>query len=219
MSPWLARRWYDTVFWTTYVGFGLGWSLRVSGRRNMPASGPVLVLANHQSFFDPVLVGLASRRYLSYLARKTLFKNQFLKGLIESLDAIPIDQEGLGIDGLKAVLEKLSLGKAVLVFPEGHRSPDGEMHELMAGVTLLVKKMQGLIVPVGIAGAYDSWPRRQKLPTPAPLFLRPSPGTIALSVGKPIDPASLRSLPREQMLSTLHDAIRAEWDRAKALKR
>ena len=51
MSPWLARRWYDAVFWISSPAFTLGWSLRVVGRRNMPETGPALVIANHQSFF------------------------------------------------------------------------------------------------------------------------------------------------------------------------
>ena len=108
MQPWLGRRWYDTVFWSSFLGFTFGHSLRVIGRRNMPENGPVLLLSNHQSFFDPVLFGLASRRYLSFLARETLFKNRFFKGLIESLDAIPIDNKGLGKDGLQACLNALN---------------------------------------------------------------------------------------------------------------
>ncbi len=75
----------------------------------MPTNGPLLILANHQSMFDPVLVGLASRRYLSYLARKNLFEQPVLAPLIRSLNAIPIDR-GLGKDGIQAVLD--ALGKA-----------------------------------------------------------------------------------------------------------
>jgi len=219
MHPWLARRWYDAVFWGTFMGFGAGWSLRVAGRRHMPATGPVLVVSNHQSFFDPVLVGLASRRYLAYLARKTLFKNRYLRGVIESLDAIPIDQEGLGIDGLKAVLEKLSQGKAVLVFPEGHRTFDGGLQELMAGVTLLVKKVKAPIVPVGIAGAFDSWPREAKWPTAAPVFLPPWAGTIGVSIGEPIDPTTLQHLGRDGMLAAVRSAIDRQWRHADSIRR
>ena len=62
MHPWLGRRWYDVVFWSSFQFFTFGNSLRVIGRRNMPESGPVVVASNHQSFYDPVLIGLASRR-------------------------------------------------------------------------------------------------------------------------------------------------------------
>ena len=69
-----GRLFYDFVYWSAFTFFGFGFSYRRSGWANMPAAGPVLVVSNHQSMFDPVLIGLASRRYLSFLARKNLFE-------------------------------------------------------------------------------------------------------------------------------------------------
>jgi 1-acyl-sn-glycerol-3-phosphate acyltransferase len=219
MSPWLARRWYDGLFWTSFLFFTFGHSLRVMGRRNMPKSGPVLLIANHQSFFDPVLIGLASRRYLSYLARQSLFKNRFFRDVIESLDAIPIDHKGLGKEGLQATLDCLDRGKAVLVFPEGERTHDGNMEPFKAGISLLVKRVKAPIVPVGIAGAFHAWPRTKKLPALAPLFLAPWDGTIAISVGKPIPSESFAKMERGAMLESLFQAVRTEWQKAIRLRR
>ena len=219
MSPWLARRWYDAVFWSSFVGFTFGHSLRVIGRKNMPKSGPVLVIANHQSFFDPVLIGLASRRYLSYLARATLFKNRYLKALIESLDAVPIDNKGLGKEGLQATLDVLDRGKSVLVFPEGERTNDGEMEPFKPGISLLVKRVKAPIVPIALAGAFHAWPRHRKLPGFAPLFLPPTGATIAISIGKPIDPASFAGLKRDEMIAKMYEAVAVEFEKAKRLKR
>jgi 1-acyl-sn-glycerol-3-phosphate acyltransferase len=219
MSPWLARRWYDMVFVSSYLGFGIGHSLRVLGRRNMPKTGPLLVLANHQSFFDPVLVGLASRRYLSYMARSTLFANPYFAGLIRSLDAIPIDQEGFSRDGIQATLDRLSAGKCVLVFPEGERTPDGIMHEFKPGVTLLIKKAKCPVVPVGMAGAFAAWPIHESTPEFSPRWAPPTPKTIALSVGQPIAAETLLKESREGMLKILFDSVAAEVAKAEQIKR
>lgn len=219
MSPWLARRWYDVVFWSSFIGFTFGNSIRIMGRYNMPESGPVLVLANHQSFFDPLLVGLASRRYLCFLARNSLFKNRYLKALIESLDAIPIDNKGLGKNGLQATLQLLKRGKAVLVFPEGERTQDGQMEPFKAGITLLIKHMQAPIVPVGIAGAFGSWSRFRKFPRLSPLFLPPNDATMALSIGRPIASTSLMDLSREELQAKLFDLVAVEFNKANRLRR
>jgi 1-acyl-sn-glycerol-3-phosphate acyltransferase len=218
MSAWLARRWYDFTFWSSFVGFTFGHSLRVMGRRNMPETGPVLLASNHQSYLDPVLVGLASRRYLAYLARDSLFRNRYFSALIRSLDAVKIDRD-FGKDGLKETLGVLDRGKAVLVFPEGERTHNGEMEPFKPGISLLIKRVKAPIVPVGIAGAYYAWSRHQKLPKFSPLFLAPNKATIALSIGKPIDPSSFSGLGREEMLAHLFDAVSVEFAKAKKLKR
>ena len=180
-----GRLWYDCVFWSSFTFFTFGFSLRREGWANMPPRGPVLLLANHQSMFDPVLVGLSSRRYLSYLARKNLFEQPVVAPLIRSLNAIPIDRE-MGKDGLQAVLDGLGRGQAVLMFPEGERTHTGEVQPLKPGASLLVKRANCPIVPVGIAGTFGAWSRHMKWPRPSPLFLPPGPGAIAKSIGKPV---------------------------------
>src|SRR5260370_16104427 len=102
-----------------------GFGLRTAGMQRMPLSGPALLVANHQSYLDPPLVGLASRRELVYLARKSLFRNRFFGAFIRAYNAVPIDQEGIGKDGIRTILEQLQLGRAVMVFPEGERTHVG----------------------------------------------------------------------------------------------
>lgn len=214
----VGRLWYDTVFWSSFTAFTFGFSIRRRGWANMPASGPVLVLANHQSMFDPVMVGLSSRRYLSYLARQTLFEQPGLAPLIRSLNAIPIDRN-MGKDGIQAVLNALGQGQAVLMFPEGERTHDGAVHPLKPGVSLLIKRVNCPIVPVGIAGAFDAWSRFMTVPKLAPLFLPPGPSTIAISVGEPIDPARYKEMKREAMLEDLHLALLTQHADAERARR
>jgi 1-acyl-sn-glycerol-3-phosphate acyltransferase len=213
-----GRFWYDCVYWSSFTFFTFGFSYRREGWKNVPTSGPLLLLANHQSMFDPVLVGLASRRYLSYLARKNLFEQPLLAPLIRSLNAIPIDR-GFGKDGIQAVLDALGQGQAVLIFPEGERTHDGTVQPLKAGVSLLIKRVNCPIVPVGISGAFAAWNRFIKLPRPSPLFLPPGPSTLGISVGRPIDPKRYKGVDREAMMHDLYFQIARQFAAAEELRR
>jgi 1-acyl-sn-glycerol-3-phosphate acyltransferase len=217
--PSLAGRfWYDCVYWSTFSFFTFGFSYRREGWGNVPTDGPLLLLANHQSMFDPVLVGLASRRYLSYLARKNLFEQPVLAPLIRSLNAIPIDR-GFGKDGIQAVLDALGQGQAVLVFPEGERSHDGSVQLLKPGVSLLIKRLSCPIIPVGIAGAFAAWGRSTPIPQPSPLFSPPKASTIAISVGQPIDAVRYKGLNRDAMMTELYKELVQQFESAEKLRR
>jgi len=219
MPPWLRPYFYDLTFFLSYVSLSLGSSLRVRGRRHVPRSGPVLIIANHQSYLDPVLVGLASPRHLSFLAKKPLFRHGAFAWLIRSLNAVPIDQDGVGKEGLKTILRQLQEGRAVIVFPEGTRTPDGGLQDLQPGIHLLIRRVKAPIVPMGIAGASNAWPPHQKLPRPSPLFLAPTDATLAVSVGKPIDGEHYATMPREKALAELFGVLRQEHERAEKLRR
>jgi 1-acyl-sn-glycerol-3-phosphate acyltransferase len=213
-----GRFWYDCVYWSTFTFFTFGFSYRREGWGNVPKDGPLLLLANHQSMFDPVLVGLASRRYLSYLARKNLFEQPVLAPLIRSLNAIPIDR-GFGKDGIQAVLDALGQGQAVLIFPEGERTHDGTVQPLKPGVAIIINRLDCPIIPVGIAGAFDAWGRHKKIPDPSPLFHPPGPSTIAISVGKAIDRVRVKGVHRDLMMAELHKAISEQFQEAEKLRR
>ena len=101
------RLWYDflrVVFRLLGVAF---FRIRVFNRQYIPTAGGALVISNHQSHLDPILVGLAFDRRLNYVARDTLFGFAPFRWLINSLDAIPIDREGIGLGGLKESLRRL----------------------------------------------------------------------------------------------------------------
>jgi 1-acyl-sn-glycerol-3-phosphate acyltransferase len=219
-SPWF-RLWHELVYAPAHTAFTLGSSLRLKGGRNMPKTGPVLLVANHQSFLDPPLVGLCARRPLVYVARKSLFRNPYFTFIIRGMNAVPIDQEGLGKEGIRITLDQLKRGRPILLFPEGSRTPDGKMQPLKPGIHLLIKRVQAPIVPVGIAGAYHAWPIWRKHPLPAPLFwpADANAGTIAVVMGKPIDSRRYAEMPREDALRELSDLIGREQARAEQLRR
>jgi len=210
---------YEAAYLFMAIVMNVGFSARTRGRTNVPPSGPVLIVANHQSFLDPAVVGIAIRRHLCFLARKTLFRHRAFAWLIRHLNAVPVDQEGVGIGGLRTILHQLKAGQAVVVFPEGHRTADGKLQELKPGVHLLIEKARAPIVPVGIAGTFDAWPRWSPVPIPAPLFLPAEKGTIAVCVGKPLSPDHFTNLPRDQALALLAGHLAAVQQQAEKLRR
>jgi 1-acyl-sn-glycerol-3-phosphate acyltransferase len=218
-DPRWKKHWYDAWFAVLGTVFTTGFSLRTEGSNNVPARGPVLLLSNHQSFIDPILVGLAARRHLRYLARKTLFRKNAFTWFIESLNALPVNQEGFARDGLQAIIDLLKRGQAVTVFPEGERTLTGKMNPFRPGVHLVLRRAECQIVPVGIAGAYEAWPRWRPYPIPAPLFLPPWNGTLAVSLGKPIPSSLYDGLSREEVLADLEKRIHAVQERAEVLRR
>jgi 1-acyl-sn-glycerol-3-phosphate acyltransferase len=219
MDDLLSYLWYETIFWTSGPAFTLGFSLRTEGMRNVPQTGPALLIANHQCFLDPNLVGLAARRHLRYVARKSLFKNKLFSWLIRSLQAIPIDQEGIGLEEIRNILKHIQAGRAVLVFPEGQRTYDGQLQPLRPGVALLIKKAQAPVVPVGIAGAFEAWSRHRAFPIPAPLFLPAQNGRIAVSIGPTLDGRKLAEMPRQQVLDLLFQELQKAFEKASRLRR
>ena len=218
MGSWLRLLWYEFCRGNIMAGLTLGFSLRWEGGRNIPRRGPALLIANHQSFLDPIAIGLTTTRQLCYLARKTLFTPSF-GWFLRSVNCVPVDQEGVAKEGLKTILELLRQGRAVLVFPEGERTPTGDILPLKPGIQLLIKRAQAPIIPVGLAGFYHAYPRDQVLPNLSPLFMPANGCTVAVSVGKPLDARHYLDLPREQMLTELGQAIQAMKDRAEQLRR
>ncbi len=211
--------WYEFTYLMMNMACTLGFSLKTEGRNNIPNSGAALVLANHASYLDPVLVGLATRRHLIPLARKTLWENPLLRPFIDALQAVPIDREGGGREGLKNILERLQLGQAVLLFPEGTRTKTGEIAPFKPGVNLLIKKTKVPIIPVGIAGAFEAWPSGQAVPSFSPLFLPPEKSSIAVCIGTPLDGAKHAAMKKEDSLAELFAAVKAAHERAEALRR
>lgn len=193
------RLWYRMVRFACWLIAVLLFQVRVSGRDRVPREGGVMVLANHQSHFDPVLVGVSCDRPLNYLARETLFGFAPLGWLIQSLDAIPIDREGLGLAGLKETLRRLKNGEMVLIFPEGTRSSDGEMAPLKAGFSALARRSGVPLLPVGIAGAYQAWPRWRRFPC----F-----GTIHVHIGEPLMPETAAAFDDRQLVEEIERRIR-----------
>lgn len=131
----------------------------------VPVQGALLLVANHQSFLDPPLVGCAIRsRQLAYLARAGLFKFKPLGRLLSSVNSIPISESGGDVAAVRTVISLLQAGNAVLIFPEGSRSPTGVMQDFKRGAALVVRKSRCPVLPVAVEGPFRAWPRNRKFP-------------------------------------------------------
>lgn len=214
-----GRAFYHALLMPYFTCFTLGWSTRVSGKPNLPRSGPALLLANHQSFIDPMLLGIAAYpRRLTFLARKELFNSRWFGPFIRWCGAIPIDQ-GFGREGLRQIVGRLEQGEAVVVFPEGERTLTGSILPLKPGITLLLRQAQWPIIPTGIAGAFKAWPRTQLLPSPAPLFLPSSDRTLGVHFGEPIQPQVARGWSRDSAIEKLTMKLNSAFAGAERIRR
>jgi 1-acyl-sn-glycerol-3-phosphate acyltransferase len=206
----LPKRWfYAGVALSCFLGALILFRLRCRGRHEIPREGSVLVCANHQSIMDPVLVGAVSPRRLNYLARRTLFQNRFFGWLITFLDAIPIDRDGMGIQGLKETLRRLKRGEMVLIFPEGTRSSDGEMQPLKPGFYAVARRSGASLLPVAVDGAYQAWPRGARWPRLT---------RIAVQFGPCISPEEIAEMTQEQLLAELERRLQVCHAAARRLR-
>ncbi|QOV88484.1 lysophospholipid acyltransferase family protein [Humisphaera borealis] len=144
--------------------------LKVYGAETFPPSGGVLVVSNHQSHLDPVILGVAIPRSLSYFAKSELFEmHPLFTRLIESLGAFPVRQTGSAAGAIKETIDRLQSGGALNIYPEGSRCTDGEIHPFEKGAALIIRKAKVPVVPVAIHGSFESFPPGTMLPKPHPI--------------------------------------------------
>jgi 1-acyl-sn-glycerol-3-phosphate acyltransferase len=141
--------------------------LEGSGTEHLPATGPVLLVANHSSYLDPPLVGGVAPRPLSFMAKAELFRVPLLGALISRLNARPVRREGADAGALRTALRILHEGGVLLMFPEGTRGPEGTLRDPKPGAAMLALLSGATVVPVFIRGSGRAWPRGQRLPRPA----------------------------------------------------
>ena len=155
----LRRVWYRFLqFWSQWVFLFL-FGIRVYGHRNVPKEGPVILASTHQSFLDPVVVGLGLSRPIQSMARDSLFRNRLFRLLITSLNAFPVKRNAADYAAMHESLDRLREGKQLLLFPEGTRTRDGSIAPLHPGLALLAHRTNAAVVPVTIEGAFECWPR------------------------------------------------------------
>jgi 1-acyl-sn-glycerol-3-phosphate acyltransferase len=140
------------VFWLDY---------RARGHDALPAGG-ALVLANHESFLDPFLIGLPLKRTISYLARHDLFSVPFVGFMLRNTYVLPINRDSATTASIRGATRRMQHGFLVGVFPEGTRSDNGHPGELKPGFIALLRHARSPVVPVGVAGAGRALPRGGK---------------------------------------------------------
>ena len=172
--------------------------LRVFNRHFEPTSGSAVFICNHQSFVDPILISVALRRPMNYMARDSLFRIPIFGPLIFSYNAFPVKRGTADTGAIKEAMRRLKNGAQVVMFAEGTRTIDGHIQPFLPGVAMLAQRSADWTVPVVIDGAYEAWPRTQKWP---------SPGHVTVQYGEPIPQSETRKLSAQELVDQLRQTM------------
>lgn len=171
--------------------------LKVHGCENVPAVGGVLIVSNHQSLLDPILLPLWLDRPLNYIAKSELFENRLSAWFLRSvLNAFPVRQGHGDVRAVKETIQRLQDGHVMNIYPEGSRTEDGEIAPFQRGVALIIERARVAVIPAAIIGAFDAWPLQRKFPRCRP---------ISIQFGPPLE---LSGLDRDEILAAVERTLR-----------
>lgn len=147
--------------WLIFVAMHLCYRLQFHGRQHIPKQGAALVVCNHVSFMDALVLGGASPRPLRFVMDQPIFDSPWLKWWFQLVGAIPIESERRSPGAIRRALDEVSAalrqGQVVMVFPEGRLTPDGEIHAFRRGLETILARDDVPVIPVGLAGLWGSW--------------------------------------------------------------
>jgi len=162
---------------------------RVEGEDNVPSEGPVILVANHLSMLDPIVLGCAVRRPVRFMAKHELFSSRLFGWVLTMLGAFPVRRGQSDREAFHTALGVLSKGQVLGMFPEGTRSLNGQLQAPYSGAAILAEKTCAPIVPVGIVGTDRVIRKGGRLPRP---------GRITVRVGRPIYASDLSQGPAQE---------------------
>jgi 1-acyl-sn-glycerol-3-phosphate acyltransferase len=155
----IMRRIFTTVL-------GLWFRPRVSGRPNVPATGPVILAPVHRSFADFAFTAFCTDRKLFFMTKDSLWKNKNLGRLLFYVGAFPVHRESADREALQRAEEVLKQGQVLVLFPEGTRREGPVIENLMEGAAFLSARTGAPIVPIGIGASDLSMPKGSAIPKP-----------------------------------------------------
>jgi 1-acyl-sn-glycerol-3-phosphate acyltransferase len=151
--------------------------LRLVGIEHIPREGPVVIAPNHQTYADPPLVTIPVRRPVYYMAWSHLFEIPIFNRFIRLLRAFPVDIEARDARATREAVRLLQNGAALMIFPEGERTPDGRVQRFKPGAFRLAVSVKAPVLPVTIVGGDHAWP---------PGRILPRPGRITITYHQPL---------------------------------
>jgi 1-acyl-sn-glycerol-3-phosphate acyltransferase len=177
--------------------------VQVEGLDHIPDRGAFILIANHQSYLDPILLQAVVRRPIHTMSKSTQFSDPITGPIVKALKGFPVRRFQVDPQAVRLALRILAEGHAVGIYIEGERTWDGRLQPPRLGTIRLLLKAGVPVIPCGINGTYDIWPRWDR---------RVRRGTVRIRVGEPMlfprldtRPEREAALPeaRERVVSTL----------------
>jgi 1-acyl-sn-glycerol-3-phosphate acyltransferase len=144
---------------------------KVTGLRNVPQSGPVIIASNHLSFSDSIFMPLVVPRKVTFLAKSEYFTSPGIKGFVKkitfiALGQVPVDRSGgrRSEAALLTGLDLLASGACIGIYPEGTRSPDGKLYKGRTGIARMAIESGAAIVPVAMFNTAEIQPTGKVVP-------------------------------------------------------
>lgn len=153
-------KWYPFFkFLCAVFGHGVA-RIEVEGRENLPGSGPFLLIPNHQSVLDPIFVQMSVPRNDIYtLTKSTQFGRGLFRWVLPRVNAIPVRRFRVDPQAVRVVLRRLEAGEGICIYAEGERTWDGALQPLRRGTIRVLLKAGVPVIPCGVSGSFDVWPR------------------------------------------------------------
>lgn len=207
------RNWvWRTIQIVLQLLFSVFLRYRAYGHRELEQHSGMLFLVNHQSFLDPLLVGLPLSRPVCFLARDSLFRVPVVGWVLRSTYVMPINRESASTAVMRESIAKLKAGYWLGIFPEGTRSVDGQLGELKPGFLAIVRRAQVPVCVVGIAGSQHAFGRGMLFPRIA---------KVSVFFDTPIMPEELKTLlehGEEHLLAQIRSRLEASITEASKRK-
>jgi 1-acyl-sn-glycerol-3-phosphate acyltransferase len=162
-------------------------SVTITGLENIPAKGSAIIVPNHTSFLDSVILGFLTRRDIWYMAKNSEYRQSFMKWFLRHAGSFPVRRYTIDVLAIRNAIRVVGHGHILGIFPEGERTWDGEMLPLRTGMIRLILALDTPVIPVGISGAYNLMPRWTST-------IKLSP--VKIAIGKPIEFAHI-PIPRQ----------------------
>ena len=154
-----ATIWYRIAKPIVRWGVGTIVRTRFEGLEHLPRHGPCVLVPNHLSILDPLILQGTIPRPVHSMTKSTQFRRGFFRWVLPRLHAFPVRRYRVDPQSVRVLLRRLAEGHVVCVYPEGERSWDGRLQAFRRGTLRVILRAGVPVIPVGIHGTYDAWPR------------------------------------------------------------